>query len=84
MAIGGGTGATLYELRKQAKKRREWAERFYGEKNLHCYAVGWRWKNRKRPEWFKNVLFAKNKEDAERILKQNNLPLDMIILRRLD
>jgi len=82
--IGGGLGGTLRELRKQAKERKEWAERFYGVKGLHCYAVGVKFADRKRPKWFKNVLVAKNKEDAKRILRQYNLSLDMIVLKRLD
>jgi len=84
MKLGGGLGGTLRELRKQAKERKEWAQRFYGEKNLCCYAVGVKWADRKRLVWFKNVMFARNEEHAKEILRQYNLSMDMIVLKRLD
>ncbi|RLE42418.1 hypothetical protein DRJ16_04850 [Candidatus Woesearchaeota archaeon] len=82
--IGGGLGGTLRELREKARKEKEWGERFYGVKGLRCYAVGVKFADRRRPKWFKNVLIAKNKEEAKRILRQYNFSLDMIVLKRLD
>ncbi len=82
--VGGGLGGKLTELRKQVKKRKAWTEKFYGEKNFHCYAVGIKWADRKRPVWFKNVLCARNKEHAKELLRQRNLPIDMVVLKRLD
>ena len=82
--IGGGLGGKLTELRKQVKKEKARTGKFYGEKNLHCYAVGIKWADRKRPKWFKNVLCARNKEHAKSTLRQYNLPMDMIVLKRLD
>ena len=82
--VGGGLGGNLTELRKQVKKRKAWAQKFYGEKNIHCYAVGIKWAGRKRPDWFKNVLCARSKEHAITTLRQANLPMDLVVLKRLD
>ena len=82
--VGGGLGGKLIELRKKAKKQRKGAEQFYRTKKLYCYAVGIKWAGRKRPEWFKNPIFARNKEHAKRTLRQYNLPMDLVVLKRLD
>lgn len=80
MTIGGGLGGTLKELRKKANKEKK--------TGYHCYAVGYKWKDQKRPQWYKNIAIAKNKEELFKRLTAGgqfyNLPKDMVVLKKLN
>ena len=80
MRIGGGLGGTLKELRKKATKEKK--------EGYHCYAVGYKWKDQKRPKWYKNIALAKNEKELLKRLTAGgqfyNLPKDMVVLKRLD
>ena len=75
--LGGSLGYTLRDVRKRCAKIKP-------RSGYHFYAVGIKWKDKKRPEWFKNPIEAKNKKEAIKILvTQYSLPADMLVLRRI-
>jgi len=68
---------TLKDLRKEAKKRKVAGQ--------HCYAVGLKYANRKRPSWYRHVVLARNKEELlDRLVSQYNLPRNMIVIKLLE
>ena len=80
MTIGGGLGGTLEDLRKKARVEKL-------GKGEHVYAVGYKWKDQKRPQWYRNVAIAKTKEELIKRLTVGgqfyNLPRDMVVVRKL-